>query len=264
MRSTMPLPLEKTIQLRELVLGYVANSKVIDEITGRRVLAELEKIPDYESRLMLKALLSVAKNDSVSAIHNFDGYVKQYPSVFSYSDYITYLATTAKMDLAYEQSKVAYRKFGRRYGSEILMKMLNIFKYMFDQKMVNTILDDLRSIDSDVSVEVIHDVEGFNENYKEFLDITGDKEETIRQVISVACRIVSSKCDDDIRYQLDEIIYSKNEFENECGVTIFVSHASASVASDMNFELLDLLAANDAFPNGPWALWFEPARTCVV
>jgi hypothetical protein len=260
----MPVPLEKTIELRELVLSYVANSKVIDDVTRRRVQVELEKIPNHENRLMLKALLSVAKNDAVSAIHNFDEYVRRYPSVFSYSDYITYLATTAKMGLAYEQSIIAYKKFGRKYGREILMKMLNIFKYMFDVKMVNAVFDDLKSIGSDIPVEVLQDIEGFNENYREFIDITGDKEETIRNVISVACKIVASKCDFDSRYQLDQILFSKNEFEKECGVTIYVSHASACVASDMNFELLDLLAANDAFPNGSWALWFEPARVNAV
>jgi hypothetical protein len=260
----MAVPLAKTVDLREQILGYIRSSKVIDDITARRVLSELGKLANYEDRLMLKALLSVAKNDSVSAIHCFNEYIKHYPTVFAYNDYITYLATTAKMSLAYEQSKIAYHKFGRRYGEAILMKMLEVFKHMFDKDMVNAVFNDLIAIEQNLPDAIKADIDSFNENYNRFIELTGSAESEIRHVISIASNVVAAKCDLDVKYQIEQVEFSKNEAEKECGITVYVSNATADTASDMNFELVDLLAANDAFPNGSWALWFQPVESNIA
>lgn len=267
MSTTMPVALEKSVEIRTHLVTTINGDGAIDEFTARKIKHEIEKEKSYHSRLMLNSLLDVALKKYSDAYDSFELYVKHCNSFEAYSDYLTFLTQVNDYVKAHDISKYMHGRFGRDFGATHLKQLYDVFRAVSDLQMMKIVCDDLEAIHSEVSQSTKLDAESFIEHCEDFCQLASTNDNELSKVLLVAYDVVKDfKVYKEARFALDvgQVLYYRLTSEGECGVAMTIkgipSDCSVSLVSDMNLMLVDKLMAQDAFPQGCWSLWFEPIK----
>ncbi|MFL9625647.1 hypothetical protein [Aeromonas jandaei] len=246
----MPVPATKTSTLRATLITHLESGHQLDELTFRRLKAEIKKIPVDFEKIMLMPLLLAAYGKFEEANEQFKYGIGCYPNVHLYCDYITYLTHTINFREAYQISLQAYELFGRSYGVPILELVYKVCTHFIDGDTVLKVAHDLVALQPDKEEQIMLMAKDDADTIHKFISRSDVSPDIARVMMSEAYNIAAANKAD--LYQLKYMM-----FPNECGLVLCLNGITPDHASDMNFELAMAFAERDMVVPQTCSIWFE-------
>ncbi len=246
----MPVAATKTSTIRATLVTHLENGHQLDELTFRRLRAEIKKIPVDFEKTMLMPLLLAAYGQTEEATSQFEYGIECYSSIYLYCDYITYLTRAIKLREAYTLSLEAYQKFGRAHGVPILDIVYKVCTHFMDGDTALKVAYDLVALKPDEEEKIMLMAKDDADTINNFLQRGDISPEIARVMMSEAYKIAAENNADlcQLKYMM---------FPGECGLVICLRDITPEQASDMNFELALAFAEGDISVPETCSVWFE-------